>query len=1116
MARRIESLFRRYRDQGDVRALGLVFDRTADELLRVAMHFAGDPSQAEEWLQQTWLIAIDRADGWDGQRPLTPWLLGILRNVVRRTHAARTQEALPKQPLRAPTTSDVVAEMEWTTLVAEAVERLPDPYRSTLILRLQHGLEPAEIARLERRPPATVRSHIHRGLLKLKAELPQESRPRALNALAAPLGLLHIRAQVLSAAQVAAPAAAAGSAATSAALSGGILMQKLVLAAVAVAAILLVLTDPLDWRSADVPSERDPVVASGGPTDPDAPVPELDGVGPTPTDVTPEASRPGPDVDLDAIDRDLDVHGIVRLKDGTPVVGARVQLFDAPWRDRGVITNPLGEAEWAAGPSTRSGRQGTFKFRLREGEQRKLRVSADGFVPRTILRVRAGERVDIVLDDAVAIRIRVLAPGGGPGAAVPISLVGAEFDGTIETDAEGVAYLEGLAPGKRIAFWAHPQRAGWGVSRWARVTLPKAGTHEHELQLPEGRTLRGVVSDRATGHPIAGARVGMNWTLHPMARTDDDGRYMLHGWTGKGIRDLHVLADGYGRVERFVGDASTVDFVLDAATSIRGRVVDEDGAPIARAWVAVVGAVFERGSQQISMANGWADDQGRFTLADLVADLPHTVIVRAPGYGRRHVDVDAVVKGTKDIGDVVLGPPHTIVGRVYLPNGEPARGLEVRVKGANADRAAGRESGAPAQRSYGHTDTAKTDDLGRFVVTGLCAGQFTLLCRQPNGPEVEVSVRLTEGTRRRTVNIQLVGTRELTVRVLDPDGEPVTDGYVEARAKSSIGRPTPRVTANLNALGVAVLNIPSGYEHVRVIPFTLQGVLDPGRQPIPSDTNELVIRLERAVTIEGVLLDPHGRPIPRALLSGRMAGAYHAAARTDADGRFAMRCARTDVLEIRFDGQIDGDDGSSDASGFRGVARGVRAGARDVRIQTYALRGQLTLPIRVLDPEGRSVSGARVQLDPDLPGHPVHTTDANGRVLVEGLSAVPRKVFVYLTPKTDGSFWLSPPTTGTPGTEEVVVRLETPLRITGRVRFADGSNAAKVHVRLFDDAGSTRPRGTGYTQKDGSFFMLVSPSLRACRMVARKTIKGVKHRAELEIERLSADAPYELQLERAP
>ncbi|HVG94849.1 MAG TPA: sigma factor, partial [Planctomycetota bacterium] len=76
--RSLEHLFVRFRRTADIAALSEVFDRTAAELLKVALHMAADPADAEDLVQKTFLSAIESADSFDAGKRLVPWLLGIL------------------------------------------------------------------------------------------------------------------------------------------------------------------------------------------------------------------------------------------------------------------------------------------------------------------------------------------------------------------------------------------------------------------------------------------------------------------------------------------------------------------------------------------------------------------------------------------------------------------------------------------------------------------------------------------------------------------------------------------------------------------------------------------------------------------------------------------------------------------------------------------------------------------------------------------------------------------------------------------------------------------------------------------------------------------------------
>jgi RNA polymerase sigma-70 factor (ECF subfamily) len=85
---RIDRAFRRYRAARDPRALAFVFDRTAPELLRLARYLA--PDAAEDVLQETFVVAMERAETFDPQARVLPWLVGILVRKAKEARRRRT------------------------------------------------------------------------------------------------------------------------------------------------------------------------------------------------------------------------------------------------------------------------------------------------------------------------------------------------------------------------------------------------------------------------------------------------------------------------------------------------------------------------------------------------------------------------------------------------------------------------------------------------------------------------------------------------------------------------------------------------------------------------------------------------------------------------------------------------------------------------------------------------------------------------------------------------------------------------------------------------------------------------------------------------------------------
>jgi RNA polymerase sigma-70 factor (ECF subfamily) len=207
----IDDDFLRFRDHGDAAALARVFDALAPRLLLLAAHLAPDAAQCEDLVQAVFVDAMRDAAQYDGRRSVASWLAGILRHrAVDRARSERSRgasgealvdlEALvgsERDPL------DAAQDSEWFERVTAAIERIDEPYRAVLALRLVHGLEPRAIAHALGRAPGAVRMQLLRGLEKLRVLLPAE-RVLGLAAFAtftageSARGLAAVRAQVLA------------------------------------------------------------------------------------------------------------------------------------------------------------------------------------------------------------------------------------------------------------------------------------------------------------------------------------------------------------------------------------------------------------------------------------------------------------------------------------------------------------------------------------------------------------------------------------------------------------------------------------------------------------------------------------------------------------------------------------------------------------------------------------------------------------------------------------------------------------------------------------------------------------------------------------------------------
>lgn len=244
----LEALFARYRDRGDLDALGRVFDRTGAPLCQLAAHLVRDPAAAEDLVQATFVTAIENARAFDAGRRLEPWLAGILVRHAAHERRRRARHLDTDRLGVPPGEEDPAHRAERTETLGRleaAIAELPEPYDQVLRAHLLDERRPGDIAREHRLAPGTVRMQVLRGLERLRRRL-----GLGLQGLvpALPRGLEAVREAVLGRASALKGAATTTAVATSSIplAAGGLLMSLKSLAAVVAVCVLAFVLWPRD------------------------------------------------------------------------------------------------------------------------------------------------------------------------------------------------------------------------------------------------------------------------------------------------------------------------------------------------------------------------------------------------------------------------------------------------------------------------------------------------------------------------------------------------------------------------------------------------------------------------------------------------------------------------------------------------------------------------------------------------------------------------------------------------------------------------------------------------------------------------------------------------------
>jgi len=148
----------------------------------LALQLLGNPDDAMDIAQEALLRFFKTLSRFDSRRPVRPWLMQIVRNLVRdhlrkqRVRYGDSQPVCAENVLREPihhglSPEDSAEKIELQQKIWQAVRNLDSLYREILVLRDYQDLSYAEIAELLDIPMGTVMSRLHKARSLLRSVL---------------------------------------------------------------------------------------------------------------------------------------------------------------------------------------------------------------------------------------------------------------------------------------------------------------------------------------------------------------------------------------------------------------------------------------------------------------------------------------------------------------------------------------------------------------------------------------------------------------------------------------------------------------------------------------------------------------------------------------------------------------------------------------------------------------------------------------------------------------------------------------------------------------------------------------------------------------------------------
>ena len=371
--------------------------------------------------------------------------------------------------------------------------------------------------------------------------------------------------------------------------------------------------------------------------------------------------------------------------------------------------------------------------------------------------IHAGQETVVDFDSESRIAFEgLLTRGGRPVGEVTVMLIPAGGGGMLQTRTASVdiagRFAVGLSRAGDYNVIVQDLKQGLGaLVGQTSIVVPDEPTVSQEITLQSGIILGSVLD--SSGNPLegafvsavlAGARAG-EVGAGTAARAEADGSFRIEG-ANEGTYTLSAVADGYEVATRSVtlsGSATVdgVDFRLEPAGELHGRIIDEHGNGIPGAFV----FASISGTPASSGIPAESDVQGFFRVS-------------APSEGP--CDIEAVARGFApgSVRGFLPSPdPETPGARITLTRGAT---IAIRIVDAAGDGVSGAQPTVlPERPSQAFTigrlfsPTPPTDASGSARVTGLSPGSYKVSVA--GHPEVAEQMVTLSGDGEIALTLQL-------------------------------------------------------------------------------------------------------------------------------------------------------------------------------------------------------------------------------------------------------------------------------------------------------------------------------------------------------------------------
>jgi RNA polymerase sigma-70 factor (ECF subfamily) len=154
-----------------------LLDLHGSRLLRFAFLLCGNETEAQDFVQETFLQAIRSVHRFQGRSAVYTWLHAILLNVIHSAHRHNARLVYDNDLLNREVAAETANQLDAETASSAlrlALQRLSAPHREIIVLRYYENMKIGEMAGHLRVSKGTVKSRLHYAIQELQKNLPAE------------------------------------------------------------------------------------------------------------------------------------------------------------------------------------------------------------------------------------------------------------------------------------------------------------------------------------------------------------------------------------------------------------------------------------------------------------------------------------------------------------------------------------------------------------------------------------------------------------------------------------------------------------------------------------------------------------------------------------------------------------------------------------------------------------------------------------------------------------------------------------------------------------------------------------------------------------------------------